>query len=87
MISQTNVIMAFTILLRSLPISPVCTAKVRMIYPYLTRKRCIFIRSLIYSLGNHVFLIIVLSIITLPDSLAVFPGLDAFYPPLRLLYE
>ena len=33
MISQTNVIMAFTILLRSLPISPVCTAKVRMIYP------------------------------------------------------
>ena len=34
MISQTNVIMAFTILLRSLPISPVCTAKVRMIYPY-----------------------------------------------------
>ena len=34
MISQTNVIMAFTILLSSLPISPVCTAKVRMIYPY-----------------------------------------------------
>ena len=33
MISQTDVIMAFTILLGSLPISPVFTAEVGIIYP------------------------------------------------------